>query len=197
MGQVEQPGTRPVQAGEGRHPGHRAAQQVLLRRIRGQRVGQDVLQGCQQEAERAALGAVRESSGGVQGHGHQQGLPNARRGHVHVRAAHTTTSAGCWRPESTRSPLSSTPPTEQTATHIYPTMGRGRSGGTTSSRRKAIRNNRRYGIEILHQPNLVGGGFIRIPVATQYQRAQPTAPHEQTPAWARHTGSTPRAHPAW
>ena len=71
-------------------------------------------------------------------------------------------------------------------------MGRGRRGGTTSSTRKAIRNPRRYKIGITHQPNLV-----RMPEATQFQGEQPAAPHGQTPARVRQTGSTPRAHPAW
>ena len=33
--------------------------------------------------------------------------------------------------------------------------------------------------------------------AALFPSAQPSAPHEQTPAWARHPGSTPRAHAAW
>ena len=87
VGQVEQPGARSFQAREGGHPGHCPVQQVLLRRGRGGRAGQDVLQGRKQEAERAVVGAIRESSGGVQGHGYKPGLPNVPRGHVHVRAA--------------------------------------------------------------------------------------------------------------
>ena len=106
VGQVEQPGARPVQAREGGNPGHRPLQQVVLRRGRGRWAGQDVFQGRQQEAERAAVGAVRESSGGAQGHGYKPGLPNAPRGHVHVRAAQAgaecllrqALGAGGWHP---------------------------------------------------------------------------------------------------
>lgn len=60
--------------------------QAELCKGRGKRAGQDVFQGGEQEAERAALGKVRKCPRGAQGHGHQQGLPNAQRCHVHVRA---------------------------------------------------------------------------------------------------------------
>ena len=84
------------------------------------------------------------------------------------------------------------------------TMGRRRSGATTSSLRRAIRNPHRYKIiGFEQQANLVRMRAAtqtrardRL-VATECPAAQPAALREQIPAWARHTGSTPRAHPVW
>ena len=60
---------------------------MLLRGGRERRAGQDVLQGCEQAPERAAMGAVRAGPRGQSRHGDQPGLPHAKRRHVHVRAA--------------------------------------------------------------------------------------------------------------
>ena len=196
MGQVAQPDTRLVQAREGGHPRYRPLQQVLLSRGRGRWAGQDVFQGRQQEAEWAALGAVRESSGGVPRHGHQPGLPDAPGSHVHVRAAQAgpfrilrqALGVGGRHPHgANRVPYAQL--NKRQPRHI-PNYGTWKKGGTTSFARKVMRNPHRYKIGIAHQPNLV-----MMPEATLYQRAKAVAPHEQTPAWARHTDSTPRAPP--
>ena len=66
-------------------------------------------------------------------------------------------------------------------------MGRGRSGGITTSWRKAQRNPHRYAtmLQFKQAP----------PAVTPYQVVQPSAPHGQTLVWVRQTGSTPRASP--
>ena len=104
--------------------------------------------------------------------------------------ARTTTSAGCWRTASTRSPSSSTNSSQLNTGQppAYPnTMGRGRSGGITTSWRKAQRNPHRYATMLQ---------FKQAPLAAApYRAAQPSTPHEQTRAWVHRTGSTPREHP--
>ena len=133
---------------------------MLLRGGRDRRAGQDVLQGCQQAPERAALGAVRAGPRGQSRHGDQPGLPNAQRFHVHVRA--TQARAECLL----RQALGVGGRHPHGAPRVSPTVN----------------------IRTLTQPFLG---------ATPYQSAQPSTPHEQTPAWARQTGSTPLAPPVW
>ena len=200
MGQVEQPRARFVQAREGRHPRHCPLQQVLLRRGRDQRAGQDVLQGCQQAPERAAMGAVPKSSRGLQGHGDQPGLPHAQRRHVHVRAAQARServlrqALGITRrhPHGADrvSPVNHTQLNTGQPPHT-PTMGRGRSGGTTSSMRALTRHPKRYVLNMRWGLNVSNP-----PAVTPYQAVLPPTPHEQTRALVHRTGSKPREHPA-
>ena len=169
-------------------------QQVLLRGGRGCRAGEGVLQGCEQAPERAALGAIRAGSRGQSRHGNRQGLPHAQRRHVHVRAAQA-------RPERVlrqalgvggRHPHGAhrVPHTQLNTGQppAYPnTMGRGRSGGITTSWRKAQRNPHRYAtmLQFKQAP----------PAAAPYRAVLPSTPHKQTLVWVRQKGSTPREHP--
>ena len=145
-------------------------QQVLLRGGRDQRAGQDVHQGCQQAPERAALGAVRAGPRGQSRHGDQPGLPDAKRRHVHLRAAQARVERVLRQALGVGGRHPHGAPRVSPLTHSH-----------THTHSHSLTHT-------LTQPSLV---------VTPYQAIQPSAPHEQTPAWARQTGSTPRAHPVW
>ena len=59
-------------------------------------------------------------------------------------------------------------------------MGRGRSGGTTTSIRKAEHNSRRYITKIYQQPNWVTGYLV----------AQLSIPRERSLAWGHRKDNT-------
>ena len=82
-------------------------------------------------------------------------------------------------------------PTEHGPSLAYPTMGRGRSGGTTSSMTALARHPKRYVLNMRW-----GVSVSNPPVVTPYQAVLPSAPHEQTRASVHRTGSKPRASPA-